>query len=117
MKNLKEIKERYLREPFNKRLGHLAADLARISSFLENSMNLKSAKDILQESKFFIEWTAPQAPLEMQAILSEIQSKLALWHLYLMKNKISYKKLQLVKESTKNWSQQLLNISGLLAEL
>lgn len=115
MKNLKEIRERYLREPFNKRLGHLAANLARISTFLENSTNIKSVKDILEESKFFIEWTAPDAPMETQAMLSEIQSKLALWHLYLIKNKKFHKELLLVKESTKNWSQQLLNISGLLA--
>lgn len=114
MKNLAEIRNRYIKEPFNRKLGHLASDLARISTFSENSMNTRIIKDILEESKFFIEWTAPDAPIETQAILVEIQSKLALWHLYLIKNKKFYKEIAEIKELTKNWSNQLLSISGLL---
>jgi hypothetical protein len=35
---------------------------------------------MLEESKFFIEWTVPDAPLDVQAHLVKLQIDLALWH-------------------------------------
>ncbi len=115
MKNLKDIRERYLKEPFNRRLGHLASDLARISSFSENSMNKAAIEDMLEESKFFIEWTAPDASLQVQAFFSEIQPKLALWQYRLQQQRKSSLKMEELKTTSKSWSRQLLEISGLLA--
>ena len=114
MKNLIAIKERYLKEPFSRRLGHLASDLARISSFLDNSANLEAVEDILEESKFFIEWTAPEASLDVKVLLSEIQSRLALSQRHLPHQKNDAKEIEELKKATKNWSEQLIEISGLL---
>lgn len=110
MKNLNDIKQRYLREPFDRQLGHLASNLLRISNFLDNSQNIKIVDSILEESKFFIEWAAPQAPFHIQALLSEMQPKLALWQRDLAKQK----NLQDLREFAKNWSMQLAEASGLL---
>lgn len=112
MKNLYEIKNRFLKEPFNKRLGHLASDLLRISAFLETAENTKAVNDILEESKFFIEWTAPDAPLHIQEFLSGIQPILALWQLRLAhpENHMHIKALQKI---SKTWSVKLIEFSGL----
>ena len=115
MNNLNLIKERYLKEPFNRQLGHLASDLARIASFLENSMNKKAVEGILEESKFFIEWTAPDAPSHIQAFLSEIQCRLALYHHHFLVQKEDVAEIKSLKKNAKGWSVKLMELSGLLA--
>ena len=114
MDNLEERKERYLREPFNRRLGHLASDLMRVSGFLNNSKNRKVVTDILEESKFFIEWAAPDAPSHIKELFSEMQSKLALWHRHLLMAIEDPKEIEELTNSTKRWSVQLVEFSGLL---
>lgn len=116
MKNLNDIRERYLKEPFNKRLGHLASDLARISALLGNSKNKEAVDDILEESKFFIEWTVSEAPSDVQTLLSEMQIKLAQLHFHLLHQKENPTEIDHLKRITKTWSEQLLEISGLLVK-
>ncbi|MGB2705272.1 MAG: hypothetical protein WBC74_00195 [Candidatus Omnitrophota bacterium] len=88
--------------------------MAKISTFLENLKNRKAAEDILEESKFFIEWTAQEASLEVQAVLSEIQLKLALWQRHLAQKRENVREIEEVKNATKAWSNNLLEISGIL---
>jgi len=88
------------------RIGHLASDLMRISSFSDRN----AIKDIVEESKFFIEWTAPEASFEVQAVLSEIQIALALWQLRLLK----FSEIEGLQSIAKKWSEQLLETSSLL---
>ena len=114
MQYAEDIKARYLKENFNKKLGHLASDLARISASSTNSMNKKVVEDILEESKFFIEWVAPEVSYETQILLSEIQSNLALWQLRSQREKQNSIELKEIKISAKKWSERLINISGLL---
>jgi len=111
MKNLENIKTRFLKDPINIRIGNLASDLARLSSFLENPRNARSINDIIEESKFFIEWITPEAPLEVQSLLAEIQRKLALWQHHPIKDQSEAKKL---RDATSTWSMHLLKSSGLL---
>ena len=73
------IRQRFLRDPLPIRLGGLAADLARIASFSENPMNHSTVAGLLEESKYFAEWAALEAPLETQAALAELQVTLAVW--------------------------------------
>ncbi|MFH1189648.1 MAG: hypothetical protein V1682_03035 [Candidatus Omnitrophota bacterium] len=115
MSNIDEIRIRYLKEPFDRRLGHLASDLMRISGFLDNTKNRKVVTDILEESKFFIEWAAPEAPLHIQELFSEIQSRLALWHRHLLMAKEDSREIEELVKNTKRWSAQLVQFSGLLA--
>ena len=74
-----EIRERYLRDPLPIRLGGLAADLARIASFAEDPLDQQAVVSLLEEGKYFVEWTAPSAPPDIQAVLAEVQVSLALW--------------------------------------
>jgi len=115
MNNLDEIRTRYLREPFNRRLGHLASDLMRVSGFLNNIKNRKVVTDILEESKFFIEWAVPDAPSHIQELFSEMQPRLALWHRHLLMAKEDSKEIEELAKNTNRWSAQLVQFSGLLA--
>jgi hypothetical protein len=74
-----QIRERYLCDPLKIRLGGLAADLTRIASCADNPKNHEAVAYLLDEGKHFAEWTAPDAPLETQAVLAEIQLALAIW--------------------------------------
>jgi len=80
MKNLEVIKTRFLQDDLNVRLGGIAANLARITSASSDSKDWKAVESMLEETEFFIEWTAPDAPLSVQVFLVEIQMELALWH-------------------------------------
>ena len=68
-----------MRDPLPIRLGGLAADLARIASFGDNAANHHAVASLLEEGKYFAEWIAPDAPLETQALLAEVQVTLAVW--------------------------------------
>ena len=113
MKNLEAIRSRYLQQDSARRIGGLAANLARVASFADNPNNLKAVETIIEESKFLIEWIAPDYPLEYQAKLIELQIQLSLWHL---KFPEIYKNPELLKEiiiQASAWSEELLKISGL----
>lgn len=110
MKNIAQIKERYLKESFNMKLGHLASDLARIATFLDKN----ATKDLIEESKFFIEWTAGEASFDVQVLLAEMQSKLALCQRRILTQKADNSDFEDLRESAKAWSERLLEISGLI---
>ena len=104
------IRERYLRDPLPIRLGGLAADLARIASWVDNPKNHLAVAGLLEESKYFCEWAAPDAPLDVQAVLAEVQIQLACWHRAWLQGQSPP---QLSAEA-RRWSDHLLQLSGLL---
>jgi hypothetical protein len=53
--------------------------LARINSFSDHPDHRDVVESLLDESKFFIEWTAPKTILETQVKLVELQLQLARW--------------------------------------
>lgn len=111
MTNLNEIKERYFKESFDRRLGHLASDMLKISSFLDNPKNATVIYDIIEESKFFIEWNAEKAPSGVREFFAYIQPMLALWQRHLDNPAVRHN----LKKSAKKWSSQILEFSGLQA--
>lgn len=106
MQNLEEIKNRFLKNDLAMRLGCIAADLVRLKSFSEMPNNQKVIKDIIEESKFFIEWTAPNASLDVQEELVNLQIQLALWSYSLQRKTIA--------KFAEKWSKKILRLSGLL---
>lgn len=115
MKDLSEIKARYFREPFDRQLGHLASNLIKVSTFLDNPKNETAVNDIIDESKFFIEWIAGAAPYNIQAFFADIQPKLALWQRHLKSMADDQRAKDQFKLSAKEWSDRLLEFSGLLS--
>ncbi len=72
-------KERFLRDSNAVRLGNIAANLARIKSFSENPDNQAAVRDLLEESRYFIEWSAVELELRQQIFLRKLMRRLTRW--------------------------------------
>jgi hypothetical protein len=114
MKLKPQRRERYLRDPLPIRLGGIAANLARVVSFAENPISHPAVTDLLYESKFFIEWAGPTAPLEVAAVLVELQIALAIWQNRWVKGYSDPTLRNALIEFAREWSNKLLEMSGLL---
>jgi hypothetical protein len=114
MIDLTAIRERYLRDELPVRLGGLAANLARIKSFSDHPDHRDVIESLLNESKFFIEWTAPDAELDTQVTLVELQLQLARWQCAWADIWTDPVQRATIAEQAGVWSERVLEISGLL---
>ncbi len=112
--NREEVRERFLRDPPLRRLGNLAANLARIGSFSDNPAHEAALGRLLLESKYFIEWSALEVPLDLQASLAELQLQLSLWGRGLPGTLSDATRRNSMAAAASNWSRRLLESSGLL---
>jgi len=117
MKDLSNIRARYMRDPLPVRLGGLAADLARIASFSQNPANLAPVADLMREAAHFVEWCAPESDLESQETLQFQQRHLARWRMRLSQQFPDQRWRGQVSAEAQRWSQRVLEMSGLLAEV
>ncbi|MBE9116563.1 hypothetical protein IQ249_11695 [Lusitaniella coriacea LEGE 07157] len=116
MRNWAALKERYLRDELPIRIGGLAANLARVKSFSQDIEHCELVEGLLQESKYFIEWTAPDAEIETAAELVELQRQLVRWQYHWVKIWNDPEQRLNVAEQAKDWSDRVLDLSGLLSE-
>ena len=114
MKDWTAIRERYMRDELPVRLGGLAANLGRIKSFSENESNRSVVESLIEESKHFIEWTAPEAEIETAAQLVELQLELARWQYQMPQIWSDPSRRKQIAEKSNAWSKQLLASSGLI---
>jgi len=114
MRDLTAIRERYLRDALPVRLGGLAANLARIKSFSDHPNHCDVIESLLNESKFFIEWTVPDAELDTQAALVGLQLQLARWQRAWADIWADPVQRATVAEQAGAWSERVLKMSGLL---
>jgi hypothetical protein len=114
MRNWAEIKARYLRDTLPIRLGGIAANLARAHSFTRNPLNEQAVEGLLEESKYLIEWTAPDAEVDAASRLVELQIQLALWQRDWKSIWGNPAQRQAVADRCQAWSDQVLEMSGLL---
>jgi len=107
------IRERYIRDDIPVRLGSLAANLSRMTELATNDANQDVVESIIVESKFFIEWIAPEADIDMAAELVEMQIQLARWErnwASIWANPVQRGK---VAEQAGAWSERILAMSRL----
>lgn len=114
MKDWAAIRERYMSDPLPVRLGGLAANLSRIKSFSANENSRETVASLIDESKMFIEWTAPQAEIATAAIMVEVQVQLALWQIRWERIWPDSAERKQIAEKSGVWSKQILELSGLL---
>jgi hypothetical protein len=118
---LSAVRERYMQDGLPIRLGGLAANLMRIASVAVASVadhpaNRQIVDSLLEESKFFIEWTAPHASLDEQEALVELQIRLALWQLRWYPDSNDPVKRARLAQEARSWATEVLEMSGLLIE-
>ena len=114
MKNQAAIRERYLRDPQPVRLGGLAANLARVTSFSNHPKHSATVESLIDESKYFIEWAVPDAEADGQAELVLLQVQLARWQLNWSRIWADPTQRAMVASQAQKWSDQVLAMSGLL---
>lgn len=107
-------RERYLRDPLPARFGNLASNLSRIKSLSNHSTMGEAAGRVVDESIFFIEWTAADASLQQQAELAELRSLLTNWRLEWAEIWNDSEKRTGLAEQAGAWSEKILDRSGLL---
>jgi hypothetical protein len=114
MKDWKAIQKRYLQDSLPIRLGGIAANLGRVKSFTGRDANREVVASLLEESKFFIEWTAGEADIDAAAELVQLQVQLSLWGRAWDEISQDSAKRQELANSSGKWSQRILELSGLL---
>ena len=114
MKDWTSIQERYLRDAVPVRLGGLAANLRRIKSFASKEASREAVASLIEESKYFIEWTAHDTQLETAAQLVELQVQLARWQQKWPHIWLDSIQRQQIAELSSTWSDRVLNLSGLI---
>ena len=114
MTDREKLKQRFMRDPLERRLGGLAATLARISSSARNSESPVIVENLLDEAKRLIEWTAADTEAETAAELIQIQRLITLWQ---KSWESAYKEKSqriLLATQAKEWSDKTLQSSGLI---
>ena len=79
MKDRAKRYDRYMKDPLPLRLGGLAADLARIASSARRESGAAVVDAMIEESRWFIEWTSAEAEPEVAAELVGIQRLRGRW--------------------------------------
>lgn len=114
MINKEKLRERFLRDPLPRRLGGLAATLARISSSARKSTNPSVVSNLLDEAKHLIEWTAADTEPETAAELVRMQTLLTLWQKAWIEASQNPQQRVLLSVQAKDWSDKAVDFSGLV---
>lgn len=112
MKNLERIRTRFLRDPLPVRLGGLAADLARVASSARHATGGAATLAMLEESQYFIEWTAAEVAPEVGEELVNLQVMLALWWRAWPDSQYSQTQRTLLSVQAKQWSDRVMQIAN-----
>ena len=116
MKNKERKRERFLRDPLPTRLAGLAADLARVASSARHATGAESVAEMLEESQYYIEWTAAETEPELASELVDIQRMIAMWRRAWPEAHQYLKQRLLLSLHAKKWSDQGLTYSEMLRE-
>ena len=108
MKDWQAQRIRYQRDTPSVQIGGLASNLGRIAWFAQRQ-GRDEALPIFRESKYFTEWAAPACTLDQQAILADVQLRLALWE----RGWGSRFTTVSIAQEAQQWSAKLLESSGL----
>jgi hypothetical protein len=107
-------RERFLRDPIPRRLGGLAATLGRISSSARRLTDPAVVQGMLEEAKYYIEWTAADTEPETAAELVSMQTLITLWEKVWESAFQNKTQRALLSIQAKQWSDRALDLSGLL---
>ena len=61
MKDLKRMRERFIRDERSVRLGNLASNLLRLSKWIETRHNDEAIIDLMRQIAWFMEWSGDLA--------------------------------------------------------
>ena len=107
------IRNRYMRDRPQIRLGGLASNLARIQSFSEHPDHKDEVARLIEESAFFIEWTAADVDAVVREALLDLQRTLVRWRRSWDSIWRDADRRAEVAGRAGSWSEQMLRMAGL----
>jgi hypothetical protein len=116
MKDWIQKQQRFQKDNICTRLGNLASNLAHIKSFSDDPAHGDLVLSLVEETKFFIEWTAPEMDIEQAVELVDLQRLLSQWQRSWGQVWIDTAKRTQVAKLASIWSDRVLEMSGLLSE-
>lgn len=108
MRDLKKMRERYLRDEKPVRLGNLASSLLRLSHWIQMGHPDESVVDLMREIAWFMEWNGDLALPELADMQREICRWRRVWPVEQARNILALRALQM--------SNRILEWSGLLEQ-
>ncbi len=116
MRDWNQLKERFLRDGVPIRLGELASNLSRIKAFSCEETLQQAVEQMLQETRFFIEWTVNEVEANVAVELNELQAQLTQWQGDFSNIWANPSQRARLSEQARIWSDRILERSGLLSE-
>ena len=108
MRDLKRMRERYLRDNKPERMGNLASSLLRLSNWVHMGHSDQGTVDLMREIAWFIEWNGDLALAELADMQREICRWRRLWPIEIEQARaiLALRALQM--------SNRILELSGLV---
>lgn len=116
MKDWTQKQQRFQRDNIPTRLGNLASNLAHIKSFSNDPAHGDLVVSLVEESKFFIEWTAPEMDIDTAAELVDLQRLLSRWQRHWSQIWTDTEARTQIAQQAKQASERVLEMSGLLSQ-
>lgn len=108
------LRERYSLDAVPIRLGNLASSAKRLGYFSHKAKHESATGQLFEECRWFISWTHDEAEFETQLALAELNTELTAWQSEHAKRKSEESLRSAVNNACAQWSQRLLELSGLL---
>ena len=114
MNAIEQMRDRFMQDDLPTRLGGLAADLMRVASSARRPTGAKAVERMLEESQYFIEWTAAELEPEKAFALVNMQRLIALWRSAWPEAQKNQLQRTILSVTAKQWADEILNFSGLI---
>lgn len=108
MRDLKRMRERYLRDRGPVRLGNLASNLLRLSNWVRMGDRDEAVIDLMREIAWLMEWNGDQASPELANMQREICRWRRVWPIEAARSILALRAAQM--------SSRVLEMSGLLED-
>lgn len=107
-------RESFLLDPFPVRMGELAVSLSSARSLTGPEGHGKYVRHYLEVSEYYLEWLTPDADPNLQSELAELRQLLVQWRENWQNIWDDPVERALVAAQAGDWSQKILERSGLL---
>ena len=108
MKDLKRMRERFIRDGSPVRMGNLASNLLRLSKWIRNGHNDEAIVDLMREIAWLMEWCGDLASAELADMQREICRWRRVWPVEQARDDLALRASQM--------SNRILEGSGLLKQ-
>ena len=111
MRDIIRLRDRYLRDPFERQIGNLASDFSRLEWLCNHSEDPINCDDLLREIEYFTEWSVEgEGPLQTKETLVDLQVRVAMWRRIWPRLGSQSQFRNAVAREAHAWSQKLLKL-------